>query len=60
MNGVIDILLAIRRLGFHKALVNGQAHQAHAIEKRVPLELAQVRRLFLGHLHVQNVHALHA
>ena len=60
VNGVIDILLPILRLGLHKTLMDGQSHQSHAIHKRVPLELPQVIHLFTGHLHVQHIHPLHA
>ena len=40
MDGVINILLPIRRLRSHESLMNGQANQPHAIYKRMPLELA--------------------
>ena len=60
MDGVINILLPIRRLRSHESLMNGQANQPHAIYKRMPLELAQIFGPFTGHLHVQHIYTLHA
>src|SRR5947209_8602844 len=58
MDGVVDVLLADRGVGREKTLVDREATQVEAVDKRSPLEPLQVIVVLALHLAVENLYTV--